>query len=92
MKVVSKRIITGLIVFGFLLSYVPMVSLENCPEKDHSKRMNLDCGNLFHCAFILNIGFLGNFFLPLKGWVFLINYLPHKKLIPRSIFHPPKYQ
>ncbi len=67
------KMIASLIIFGILLSYAPMVSVEDCPKTGHSAGINLDCGGLFHCPFVLNAGFLGNFILPLKGKVVLIN-------------------
>ncbi len=86
------RMIASLIIFGILLSYAPMVSLEDCPDTGHSARMILDCGSLFHCPFILNASFLGNFLLPLKGKVVLINHPLPQKLISRPIFHPPEFE
>lgn len=86
------RIITSIIIFGILLSYAPIISIEDCPETNHFGKMSLDCGSLFHCPFILNIDFSVNFYLPLKGSVVLSNHLPHYKLVPRSIFHPPELQ
>jgi hypothetical protein len=86
------KFIASLIIFGILLSYVPSFSTEDCKEVGHSNRINLDCGNLFHCPFILEHGIPENFYLPLKGRMALVNQFPNLKMIPHPIFHPPKIQ
>lgn len=86
------RIISGLIIFGILLSYVPVVAMEECPEMDHSGEINLDCGSPFHCPFIFNHGIPEKFVLPLQGRMVLANHLSDLKVIPRPIFHPPETQ
>lgn len=68
-----------------------MISVEACSGIGHLQKVNLDCGSLFHCPFILTIGFLMNFHLPLKGSVILISHLPNTKLIAQTIFHPPEH-
>jgi|YelNatPaOPRAMG01_1025707.scaffolds.fasta_scaffold230613_1 hypothetical protein len=87
------KIFASLIIFGLLLTYVPSISMDDCKETEHFKfpnKINLECGNIFHCAFILEFGIPGKLYLPLKGRIVLFNQLINLKLIPRSIFRPPE--
>ncbi len=82
--------IASFIILGILLSYVPSIPTHICEETGQFNGVNLDCGSLFHCPFIIEHGISENLHLPLKGRMVLINQFPNLQLIPRFIFHPPK--
>jgi hypothetical protein len=55
-----------LIILGILFSYLPVMSLQHCPEGSHEgnhhegspkEEGNLNCGYIFHCPFTFNPSF-----------------------------------
>jgi len=84
------KIVRFLIILIMLLPYSLSIPTEGCGERGHLNSSHLDCGSLFHCPFVMGDGNSGTFHLPLKGRMVLIYQYPDSKLIPRSVFHPPK--
>ncbi len=78
-----------LLILGILFSYLPLTSRGNCPETDHLNSMKLDCGNLFHCPFILAKD-IKNFNLYLIGIISYSDPISNFNGIPLSIYHPPE--
>lgn len=78
-----------LLIFGIILSYLPLFALGNCSETHHLKKTTLDCGSFFHCPIILAQDYK-NFNLYLIGLITFINPVRNLIEIPHSIFHPPE--
>ena len=85
------RIIGCLLVIGILASYVPAVHVDNCPDRTHTGKINMDCGFPFHCPMIVDINISETSDLPLNGRLVSTKSLLVLKELTDSIFHPPKY-
>ena len=83
------RIIGYLLIIGILFSYVPVFSMDECPDGNHMGNMKLDCGSIFHCPMIFDIRVSDPTPLPLRGLFFTAPSLFHIDELPRLIFHPP---
>lgn len=84
------KIIGILLIMGILFSYVPIFPKDNCQEANHARNMKLDCGSIFHCPFLSDIGLLESITLPLIGRAVLSSSLPVLEELTHPIFHPPK--
>ncbi len=96
-----KGLIGFLVVVAILFSYMPVFSMDGCPEGNHTGmdqcpegnhtgNVKMDCGSLCHCPMIVNENILGTYSLPLNG-----RLVPAKSLLVvdeliRMVFHPPK--
>ena len=85
-----KNLTGFLVITTILFSYVPVFSMDQCPEGNHMGNVKMDCGCLFHCPMIVNKTILETYSLPLNG-----RLVPAKPLLIvdeliRVIFHPPK--
>ncbi len=85
-----KNLIGFLIVITILFSYVPVFSMDGCPEGNHMGNMKIDCGYSFHCPMIVDKNILGPYSLPLNGRLVTGNPLLVVDELVRVIFHPPK--
>ena len=84
------KIIGILLIIGILFSYVPILPIDNCPEGGHMGNMKLDCGYIFHCPFLSNIGLPELMALPYFGRAILISSFPVIDELTHPIFHPPE--
>ena len=84
------KIIGCLLVIGILCSYVPVFSMDQCPEENHMGNVKMDCGYSFHCPMIVNKNILGTYSLPLNGRLVPAKPLLVVEELIRAIFHPPK--
>ena len=85
-----KNLIGFVVIITILFSYVPVFSMDQCPERNHIGNVKMDCGYSFHCPMVINKNILGIYSLPLNGLL-----VPAKPLLVvdeliRVIFHPPK--
>lgn len=78
-----------LLILGILLLYIPLFSSGDCTETGHLKNIKLDCGNLFHCPFIL-VSDIKIFTLCIIGIIPFYDPISNFKGIPLSIYHPPE--
>jgi hypothetical protein len=85
------RIVGIFIIIGILFSYVPVFSMDECPEGNHMGNMKMDCGSNFHCPLVLNISLPEPLPLPLNGRLDFAVYSPKVDELPHLIFHPPEY-
>ena len=85
------KIIGTLLIIGILFSYVPMISMDDCPDGDHMGNMKTDCGYCFHSPGLFGMNISEYLFLPFSGRLVLVP--PSVKIdeIPFLIFHPPKF-
>ena len=91
MRKIGMRIIGCFLITGILFSYVPVFSIDECPEGNHMGNMKMDCGYNFHCPLILNIIMSEPLPLPLNGRVVLTPSLLKIDELASLIFRPPKH-
>jgi hypothetical protein len=84
------KIIGILLIIGILFSYVPILPIDNCPEGGHMGNMKLDCGYIFHCPFLSNVGLPESITLPYFGRAVLNSSLLVIDELTHPIFRPPK--
>jgi hypothetical protein len=84
------RIIGCLLVIGILFSYVPVFSMDGCPEGSHMGIMKMDCGSSFHCPMIVDKIVSETSSLPLNGCLVPTKLLLAVDEVAYLIFHPPK--
>jgi hypothetical protein len=84
------KIVGILLIIGILFSYAPIFPKDNCQEANHARNMILDCGSIFHCPFLSNIGLPESIILPYFGRAVLNSSLPVIEELTHPIFHPPK--
>ena len=84
------RIIGCLLVIGILFSYVPVFSMDGCPEGSHMGIMKMDCGSSFHCPMIVDKIVSETSSLPFNGCLVPIKLLLAVDEVAYLIFHPPK--
>jgi hypothetical protein len=84
------RIIGCLLVIGILFSYVPVFSMDGCPEGSHTGIMKMDCGSSFHCPMIVDRIVSETSSLPLNGCLISTKLLLVVDEVAYLIFHPPK--
>jgi hypothetical protein len=83
--------ITGiLLIIGIVFSYVPILPMDDCQETNHAGNMKLDCGYIFHCPLLSNLGLPESITLPYFGPAVLISSLPMLDEFIHPIYHPPK--
>jgi hypothetical protein len=88
----KMRIIGCLLVTGILLSYVPIIPLDDCPGANHMGNiMRMDCGSPFHCPMIVDLNISETSGLPLNGRLVSIKPLLVVKELVHSVYHPPEY-
>ena len=87
----DMKIIGFLLIIGILISYVPMIPMDECPEGNHMGNMKMDCGNNFHCPLIFNIIIQEPLPLPLSGRVVLTPPLLKIDELAYLIFRPPRH-
>ena len=85
-----KSLIGFLVLITILFSYMPVFSMDQCPEGNHMRNVKMNCGYSFHCPMIVDKNIVGTYPLPLNG-----RFAPVKPLLVvdeliRVIFHPPK--
>jgi len=85
------RIVVVFIIIGILFSYVPVFSMDECPEGNHMGNMKMDCGSNFHCPLIFNIPMPEPLPLPISGRVVLTTPLLKNDELAYLIFRPPKH-
>jgi hypothetical protein len=90
MRKIDMRIIGCIVIAGILFSYIPVISIDECPEGNHKGNMKLDCGNNFHCPLIFTVTTAETLPLPLSGRVVLIPSLLKIDELIVLIFRPPK--
>jgi hypothetical protein len=84
------KIIGILLIIGILFSYVPIFPKDDCQEANHARNMKLDCGYIFHCPFLSNIGLQESIILPYFGRAVLSPPFLVIDDFAHPIFHPPK--
>ncbi|MFB3884777.1 MAG: hypothetical protein ACE144_06090 [Thermodesulfobacteriota bacterium] len=84
------KIVGILLIAGILFSYIPMVSMDDCRQADHSGNMKLDCGYVFHCPVLSVTSFSESIPLPYFGLAVSLSSSLVIEEIARSIFHPPE--
>jgi len=84
------KIIGILLIIGILFSYVPIFSTDDCRQENHAGNMKLDCGYIFHCPFLSNIGLPESITLPYFGRAVLISSFLVIEELTHPIFHPPE--
>ena len=84
------RIVGISIIIAILFSYIPAISMESCPEEDHSTDSGMDCGYSFHCPIVFDKLMSEMLTLPFKGRFFLAPPLLIGEEVVPQIFHPPK--
>ncbi len=84
------KIVGIVIILGILFSYVPIFPMDDCQEEAPMGNMKLDCGYIFHCPFLSNIGLSKSMTLPLIGRAVLSSSLPVIDELTHPIFHPPE--
>ena len=87
----DMKIIGFLLIIGILISYVPMIPMDECPEGKHMGNMKMDCGYNFHCPIIFNIIMPEPLSLPLSGRVVLTPSLRKIDELTSLRFRPPEY-
>jgi hypothetical protein len=87
----DMKIIGCLLVIGILFSYVPVFSMDECPEGNHLGNMRMDCGVPFHCPMIVDIIISETSNLPLNGLFISIRTYLYVDELAHPIFHPPEY-
>ena len=85
-----KNLIGFVVIVTILFSYVPVFSMDQCPEGNHMGNVKIDCGYSFHCPMIVNKNFFGTYSLPLNSRLVLTKSLLVVDELIRVIFHPPK--
>ncbi len=81
-----------LLVTVILLSYVPMISLDDCPGANHMGNiMKMDCGSLFHCPMIVDLNISETSGLSPNGRLVSTKPLLVLKELTHTIFHPPEH-
>jgi len=85
-----RNLIGFVVIITILFLYVPVFSMDQCPEGNHMGNVKMDCGYSFHCPMVVNKNILGTYSLPLNG-----RLAPAKPLLVVEdlilvIFHPPK--
>ncbi len=85
-----KNLIGFLVVITILFSYVPVFSMDGCPEGHHMGNIKMDCGYTFHCPMIVIENIPGTNGLPLNGLLVQAKPLFVVDEVVRVIFHPPK--
>jgi len=88
--VTNVRIAGAFIIIAVLFSYAPLIPMDDCPENHHTGPMKLDCGYLFHCPVLSDIGISNPSPLSLTGRLVLVLSSPNVDELPFLIFHPPK--
>jgi hypothetical protein len=89
--VMRLKNLTGFVVIiTILFSYVPVFSMDQCPEGNHMGNVKMDCGYSFYCPMIVNKNILGTYRLPLNGRLVPGRLLLVLDELIRVIFHPPK--
>ncbi len=84
------RIAGIFIIIAILFSYIPAVSIDGCPEEDHSTNKGMDCGYAFHCPLVHDTAMPQLSILSINGRLrWMPNVLKIEEL-PRLIFHPPE--
>ena len=78
------------VILAILFTYLPAIPSEGCPEKEHSRQTNLDCGYLFHCPALPGTDNLEASPLPVAGRLVSIPSPMEFEELPFFIFHPPK--
>lgn len=84
------KVIGIFLIIGILFSYIPVVSMDDCPETGHSGNMELDCGSVFHCPIIYNSAVVESSILTINGWLKWVPDISNIEELPNFIFHPPK--
>jgi hypothetical protein len=84
------RVIGIFIVIAILFSYVPMISMDDCPEGNHTGNTKKDCGYPFHCPIVVDIGISETLSLPLTGQLVLIPSIMKIEELAYLLFRPPK--
>ncbi len=83
--------LTGiLLIVGILFLYIPILPKDDCQEANHARNMKMDCGYIFHCPFLSNVGVSESMTLPYFGQAISISLLPVVDELPDPIFRPPK--
>ena len=85
------RIIECLLVIGILFSYVPIISMDDCPDENHMGNLKMDCGFLFHCPMVIDMSISEISGLPINGWLFSTKPMLVVKKLIHPVFHPPEY-
>jgi hypothetical protein len=86
------RIVGIFLVTVILLSYVPMIPLDDCPGANHMGNiMKMDCGSLFHCPMIVDLNISETSGLSPNGRLVSTKPLLVLKELTHTIFHPPEY-
>ena len=84
------RIIGTLVIIAILFSYIPAISMDGCPEEDHSVNKKMDCGYVFHCPAVYNPAIPQLSILSLHGELKCVVILRKTDEFRRLIFHPPE--
>jgi len=85
-----KNLIGFVVIITILSLYIPVFSMDQCREGNHTGNVKMDCGYSFHCPMVVSRSILGTYSLPLNG-----RLVPEKPLLVvdeliSMIFHPPK--
>ena len=80
------------IIIAILSSYVPMISMDGCPEENHMGNKQMDCGSFFHCPIVVNFTISEISSLPFNGRLVSAPFSLRVDELPYFIFHPPKHQ
>jgi hypothetical protein len=83
------RTAATIVIIVLLFAYVPLIPIDDCPEAHHTKT-TLDCGYLFHCPALPNIGTPGPSPLTVVGRCDPFPCLFNIDEPAFLIFHPPK--
>lgn len=84
------RIVGILIIIAILFSYIPAISMDGCPEEDHSGKKGMDCGYAFHCPVIYDTAMPQLSVLSINSWLRWMPTAGKIEELPRLIFHPPE--
>jgi hypothetical protein len=91
MRKIDMRIIRCIVIVGILFSYIPVFPMDECSETNHMGNLEMDCGYLFHCPMIIDLGIPETSSLPLNGRVVLKKPMLIFDELTHPIFHPPEY-
>jgi hypothetical protein len=87
----GMRIVGIFLVLGVLLSYAPLIPMDDCPEGNHMGNVKMDCGFPFHCPMIVDITISETSNLPFNGLLISKRTLLLMDELTHPIFHPPEY-
>ena len=82
------RIIGCLLVIGILFSYVPVFSMDGCPEGNHMGDMKVDCGYILPLSNDFDVIVPETLVYPVMA-VWSCHTILEVDEVPHLIFHPP---